>query len=205
MMIEVMPFLHIICNTIENNMAGADRKAVLATIMTAYAMSCIITGLVFLILGLFKLGNLIQFFPRHILIGCIGGIGLFLLATGIEVTAEIKPTLSIEVIRSLFAPSAFKIWGSCVAAALCLKGLQTFLSHPLLVPIFYMTVPCIFYMAAFLLGASVQELRADGWLFDIPTHNGQVSPFWEFWTYYNFPFVNWSAVMGTDINDFERI
>jgi MFS superfamily sulfate permease-like transporter len=196
MMIEVMPFLHIICKSIEDSMVGADRKAVLATIMAAYAMSCVITGLVFLFLGLFKLGNLIQFFPRHILIGCIGGIGLFLLATGIEVTAEIKPALSLDVIRSLFSLHVFKIWGSCVAVALCLKGLQAFVNHPLLVPLFYITVPCLFYLIAFLVGTSTQELRDQGWLFDIATVNGQASPFWEFWTYYDFSIVKWSAVMG---------
>lgn len=79
MMIEVMPFLQIICGIIEQEMEGSESVAVLATIMCAYAMSCVLTGLVFLILGVLKLGNFIQFFPRHILMGCIGGIGLFLL------------------------------------------------------------------------------------------------------------------------------
>ena len=79
MMIEVMPFLQIMCRIIETRMSGRDSKSILATIMCAYSMSCVMTGLVFLLLGLLKLGNLIQFFPRHILIGCIGGIGLFLL------------------------------------------------------------------------------------------------------------------------------
>ena len=81
MMIEVMPFLQIMCGMIETSMAGSDSKAVLATIMCAYAMSCIMTGLVFLCLGILKLGNFIQFFPRHILMGCIGGIGLFLIVS----------------------------------------------------------------------------------------------------------------------------
>jgi hypothetical protein len=79
MMIEVMPFLHIICGIIEKEMEGSESKAVLATIMCAYAMSCVMTGIVFLLLGVLKLGNFIQFFPRHILMGCIGGIGLFLM------------------------------------------------------------------------------------------------------------------------------
>lgn len=59
-MIEVMPFLHIICNIIERQMAGQDDKAILATIMVAIAMSTILTGIVFLLLGVFKLGNIIQ-------------------------------------------------------------------------------------------------------------------------------------------------
>jgi hypothetical protein len=79
MMIEVMPFLQIICAIIESEMKGSESRAILATIMCAYAMSCIMTGLVFLLVGVLKLGNFIHFFPRHILMGCIGGIGLFLI------------------------------------------------------------------------------------------------------------------------------
>jgi SulP family sulfate permease len=32
----------------------------------------------------FQLGKLIHFFPRHVLLGCIGGVGGFLLTTAIE-------------------------------------------------------------------------------------------------------------------------
>jgi MFS superfamily sulfate permease-like transporter len=41
------------------------------------------TGLSFFLLGFLKLGLLIGFFPRHILVGCIGGVGAFLIETGL--------------------------------------------------------------------------------------------------------------------------
>ncbi|KAJ3274174.1 hypothetical protein HDV01_003457 [Terramyces sp. JEL0728] len=91
MMIEVMPFLHIMCQIIETQMVGQSDHSILATIMVSYASSTIVTGLVFILLGVFKLGTVIHFFPRHILVGCIGGIGLFLILTGIEVTAHVPP------------------------------------------------------------------------------------------------------------------
>ena len=59
-MIEVMPFLHIMCTIIEDQMKGSPSHEILATIMVTYAMSTILTGLVFLLLGMFRLGNLIQ-------------------------------------------------------------------------------------------------------------------------------------------------
>jgi SulP family sulfate permease len=70
-----MPFFYIMVRIIQDEMQGASNEAILATIMVAYAMSTVLTGVVFLLLGIFKMGNLIQFFPRHILVGCIGGIG----------------------------------------------------------------------------------------------------------------------------------
>lgn len=50
--------------------------------MVAFALSSILTGLAFGLLGWLKLGSLSEFFPRHILVGCIGGVGAFLFVTG---------------------------------------------------------------------------------------------------------------------------
>lgn len=62
---------------------GEDRPhEVIATTLAAFAFSSILTGLTFLLLGALRLGVLIGFFPRHILIGCIGGVGVFLAITG---------------------------------------------------------------------------------------------------------------------------
>jgi SulP family sulfate permease len=48
---------------------GEDNpKAVVATTFLAFSISSIITGLVFFALGALKLGSLIGFFPRHILV-----------------------------------------------------------------------------------------------------------------------------------------
>ena len=77
-----------------------------------YACSTLVTGIVFLLLGVFKLGNVIQFFPRHILVGCIGGIGLFLLFTAIEVTAHIPPDINFHYLEQIFELEHAKLWGS---------------------------------------------------------------------------------------------
>lgn len=45
-------------------------------------LSALLTGTTFMVLGYAKLGNVIGFFPRHILVGCIGGVGAFLFETG---------------------------------------------------------------------------------------------------------------------------
>jgi SulP family sulfate permease len=49
---------------------GEDRpREIIATTLVAYAMSSVLTGLSFLLLGALKLGTIIGFFPRHILVG----------------------------------------------------------------------------------------------------------------------------------------
>ncbi|KAJ8330548.1 hypothetical protein O5D80_001526 [Batrachochytrium dendrobatidis] len=195
MMIEVMPFLHIMCETIVKEMSGSSTHDITATIMTSYAMSTLLTGIVFLILGIFKLGSLIQFFPRHILIGCIGGIGLFLIFTGIEVTSDIKQEFTLSYLYRIFELSAFKLWGTSLAIALLLKTIQQHVNYNLLIPIFYTCVPIVFYTITFAMGLSIETLRAEHWLFDLP--NSSEMPYWTYLTYFDFGVVNWRAVALT--------
>jgi len=54
-MIEVMPFLHIICQRVIDNIGADKPKEIIATIMVAYVISTLLTGTVFYLLGLFKL------------------------------------------------------------------------------------------------------------------------------------------------------
>ncbi|KAI8918399.1 sulfate transporter family-domain-containing protein, partial [Powellomyces hirtus] len=195
MMIEVMPFLHIICRTISNEMQGASHHSILATVMVAYAMSTLLTGFVFLMLGIFKLGNLVQFFPRHILVGCIGGIGLFLILTGVEVTTGITTAYTWEYLRAIFEPSELKLWGSSFGLAVFLKMMQRRIHHPLFVPLFYVCVPILFYIIVFAGRFALEDVRKAGWLISLP--EGPPAAFYEFWTYYDFSAVNWKAVPAT--------
>jgi SulP family sulfate permease len=195
MMIEVMPFLHIMCSLVEQQMSGAEDRAILATIMVSYASSTIITGMVFLLIGYFKLGNVVQFFPRHILIGCIGGIGFFLLLTGVEITAKIAPVVSLQYFVDLVQPQALKLWLSSFAVAMLLKVLQEFIENPMLVPVFYATIPILFYIIVFSIGIPLEELRAQGWLFQFQSATD--APFYIFWTYFDFSLVDWTAVIAT--------
>ncbi|KAH6581218.1 hypothetical protein BASA61_009176 [Batrachochytrium salamandrivorans] len=184
-----------IAQIVLTEMQGASDHAIIATIMAAYSLSTILTGVVFIIIGIFKLGNLVQFFPRHILVGCIGGIGLFLLFTGIEVTADIQQEFTMEYLRRIFEWTSFKLWGASLAAALLLKAIQRYVSHTLLVPMFYLSIPIIFYTITFSFGMSLDMLRTERWLFDLPS--SEDIPFWTYFTYLDFFAVDWRAVAAT--------
>lgn len=133
----------------------------MATILLSYAASTILTGVLFFLLGYFKLGTVIQFFPRHILIGCIGGIGLFLFVTGIEVSAGLVPNLSN--IHLLFEIDKFILWATALSLAIFLRLLQKRIVFPLLVPLFYVVVPALFYIIVWgILDVSTEELKHQG-------------------------------------------
>ncbi|KAH8547801.1 sulfate transporter family-domain-containing protein [Umbelopsis sp. PMI_123] len=177
---------------------GEDKPhQVVATTIIAFAISSIMTGVAFYILGALKLGSLIGFFPRHILVGTIGGVGWFLVATGIEVSARLEGGMiyDIPTMKELFLNThTLLLWTSALGVALLLRALQHKIKHPLLVPAFFMIVPIVFWFVVLVAGLDVNQVRQDGWVFHLV--EGDV-PFWHFYTYYDFNAIDWAALSST--------
>ncbi|KAJ2891950.1 hypothetical protein IWW38_003406, partial [Coemansia aciculifera] len=191
MLIEAIPFLYAMCETIVRSVGDDQPERIVATTMVAYATSTIITGAVFFSLGFLGIGTLVDFFPRHILVGCIGGVGYFLFQTGLEVTSRLKLELSWHVVRELFRPNTLGLWASSLLVAVLLRVLNSRFKHPLFVPMFFMIVPAAFYMATATLGLSLETLRAAGWVFSLPDSS---VPFYHFYTLFDFGNTDWHAV-----------
>ncbi|CAO3628038.1 unnamed protein product [Cunninghamella blakesleeana] len=197
MMIEVVPFLHIIAESIVQSIGPDQADKVISTTVVAFAISSILTGVAFFLLGALKLGSLIEFFPRHILVATIGGVGWFLVATGIEVSARLDENLTYtwDMFKYIFFDGhVFSLWFSAFAVAILLRILQHRIHSPMLVPVFFMVLPFAFYLIVFIFGLDVNQVRDDGWIFPLVDSN---VPFWHFYTYYNFALVDWKAVAQT--------
>jgi len=140
-----------------------------------------------------------SFFPRHILIGCIGGIGLFLLQTGIEIITGYSFSLTIDYVKNIFTTPTLPIWLLSMGLALCLTLISTKIRHPLLTPTFFFTLPVIFYAVVFIGGFDLNKLREQGWLFNLISDDGgqENVPFYTFWTYFNFKKTQWSVLPYT--------
>jgi sulfate permease, SulP family len=185
---------------------GEDNpKSVIATTILAFSISSIITGLVFFLLGALNLGALIGFFPRHILVGCIGGVGWFLFITGIEVSARLEGNLSYNfaTLKALFQLETLPLWTVPLALAGLLMQIQRKWKHPLIVPMFFMFVPMIFYLVISCIpSVGIADLRRLGWIFEAPKSD---QPWWHFYTLYgisysshsdksDFRATNWTAL-----------
>ncbi|KAI9322467.1 sulfate transporter family-domain-containing protein [Dichotomocladium elegans] len=193
----VVPFLHIMAEQIVRYIGEEHQQAIVASTMVAFAVSSIMTGLAFFLLGAFNLGSLIGFFPRHILVGTIGGVGWFLVATGIEVSARLEEDLhyTIPMARRLFLDThTLLLWTSALGAALLLRAIQHRVNNALVVPTFFMTLPIVFYILVFISRNNVSEMRNSGWIFPLVESN---LPFWHFYTNFNFSLVDWRAVGQT--------
>lgn len=195
-MIEVTPFFHTMALSIASQMAGESQEAIIATTITTYAASSIVTGLVFYILGKCRLGLLVGFFPRHILVGCIGGVGYFLIATGIEVSSRLEGGLEYNAptFQYLFSSSNVILeWTVPLALAVVLIVLQHKVHNTLLVPLYFITVFALFHLIVSLVPAwSLESARASGWVFPAVEDN---EPWYSFYFLYKFQLVDWFAIL----------
>ncbi|KAI0141048.1 sulfate transporter family protein [Hypoxylon sp. NC0597] len=193
-LIEVVPFFHNMAATITSIVGEDQPDAVIATTITSFALSSMLTGLVFFLMGKFRLGYVVGFIPRHILIGCIGGVGWFLIATGFEVSARLEEFhYDLDTGRRLVQPDTLPLWLIPLALAIILFGLQRKITSKYFLPIYILCVPIFFYFFVFSLDSlDPENLRKAGWIFEAP-EAGQ--PWWYFWTLYKFNLVHWGAIL----------
>ena len=200
--------------TILTEVGEENPKAVLATTILSYSLSAILTGIVFFAMGACGLGSLIGFFPRHILIGCIGGVGWFLVATGLEVSARLEGNLeyNLATFQKLLRLDTIFLWTIPLLLAVLLMVAQRWVKHPLFVPCYFLVIPAVFYFfVAAIPNLQLDELRDLGWVFGKPAAG---VPFYHFYTLYgrsivesprrkftdlvlDFNAVDWSALAST--------
>jgi len=195
-MIEVVPFFHKMAFQILNRVGEDNPKSVLATTVLSFSISSVLTGAVFFLMGACRLGSLIGFFPRHILIGCIGGVGWFLFATGIEVSARLPGNLEYDIptLKHLFRGDTVLLWTIPLALAIVLMIIQRYVKSNLLVGGYFVSVAAIFYFFKFALGIQMDTLHSGGWIFDSPPAS---HPWYHFWTLYEFEAIHWEALADT--------
>lgn len=196
-MIEVVPFFHKMAFTILARVGQDNPKSVLATTIISYSLSSVLTGAVFFLMGKCKLGSLIGFFPRHILIGCIGGVGWFLVATGLEVSARLDGSLeyNMTTFQKLIQGDTIFLWTTPLALALTLLVAKHWIKYPLVDAAYFLSIIAIFYFfVAAIPNLKLPNLRGKGWVFEAPDAS---IPFYHFYSLYDFKAVDWEAVLAT--------
>ena len=170
--------------TILARVGKGNPRAVLATTILSYSLSSVLTGAVFYLMGKCKLGALIGFFPSHILMGCIGGVGWFLVATGLEVSARLEGNLEYNMVtlRKLFEIETIFLWMIPLILAIVLLSIKRWIKHSLTDATYFLSIIAIFYFfVAAIPDLKLPELRAKGWVFDAPEAG---VPFYHFYSLY---------------------
>ncbi|CAN8098492.1 unnamed protein product [Discula destructiva] len=219
MLIEVLPFLRGVASDIRDAL-GDDSDSVVPTVMVAYALSSVLTGIVFLLLGALGLGRLISYFPPTVLTGAIGGIGvaLFILGLGLPLPSDVTLTLAnagqvlfsrdhVGVLLASLLPIIFLCYS--VRSAWLSKLTRGAVEHPYYVPLFLLSIGLFFWVIVAGVGIArlggVAGLAADNWLFETPASSaeGGVRGFVDainYWQLFDFGKVRMSALGNAATN-----
>ena len=189
MMVENIPFMHTIANTVLASQGTGIES--FSTILMTFALSSITCGILFYVLGAYKLGNVVYYFPRHVIVGCIGGVGVFVTQTGFEVSCNQTWSWTWHSVTIFAATNSYPLWLTSCLFVLGLRLLCLKFRVPLLPPFYFVTIPLAFYLIVFLMGVSLESLTKQGWFFESAEHAE-----WNLqWTLIRLEYVDWWVIL----------
>ncbi|GMM27431.1 Vsb1 protein [Martiniozyma asiatica (nom. inval.)] len=203
-MIEITPFFHQMAINIMVKLQRSNvndpllNEKILTTTIFTFVISSIITGITFGILGKCKLGKLVGFFPRHILVGCIGGVGYFLFITAIEVSSRIEGGFeyNFKTLKFLMEPLTFLQWTIPLILTLVLISIQKFISNSsLIVPLYFILIFILFHLLIWIVpNWNLTIARDFGWIFNLDNSSSN-EPWYQFYHYYDFNLCQWWLII----------
>ncbi|KAG1824746.1 sulfate transporter family-domain-containing protein [Suillus subaureus] len=178
MMIEVVPFFHILASTIARDIGDSYPKEIIATTIAAFALSSVLTDV-------------------------LGGLAVFLILTGLTVSTRLPsdaldpPTL--ETLRYfIFNSHALAQWIPPLVLAVLLRFITMRWKHQLVFPVYFMIVPVVFYVVVAAAQLDLGVLRRDGWLFDMAEGTGGGEDKWyEFYSYLDLGLIRFTPLRTT--------
>ena len=171
------------------------------TVVAATLIVTLLCGVVFLLLGTFKLGNLVRFVPYPVVGGFLAGTGWLLFKGGIFVASGISiPTIKqilkehtlLSVLEQLVREHQLVRWvPALLFGAVMLLAVRA-IKRPLVIPIVLGIGVVVFALGMVLTGSSLEEAREGRWL---------LGPFdavrlWQPWTLRSLSGADWSTVIG---------
>ena len=170
--IETAVVLGVISAAIADSL-GAGAPA-LATLVATIVLSTLSLGVVFLALGVFRLGNVIRYIPFPVIGAFLAYIAWLLLRGGMS--TMVGQPLSLSASLLLLQPRLLPYWLPGALAAIGLLTLQLVRRHYLNTPVVLVASVAVFWLVVWLTGTSAAELRTAGYLLPAPPPEQSWSP-----------------------------
>jgi len=145
--------------TFPEDLGEADRAAVFIAL---FALTTVITGLFFLLLGSCRLGTLIRFIPYPVVGGVLAGLGVLLVIGAVSVSAG--ETFAIGEAFSYFGADDLLRWGPSLGLGVLLVVITRRFKGLFTIPACMLAGIVVFYAIALGSGVSHAELESAGWM-----------------------------------------
>ena len=163
--------LAVMASGILQSLSSAAPREKFITVVTVVVITSVLTGLLFILMGQFKLGSLVRFLPYPVIGGFLAGTGWLLVTGGIGVMSDVS--FSFTNPGALFQSSLLLRWIPGLLFALIMLAILNRYSHFLLLPGMLFGIAILFYGVALFTRIPVSTLSAQGWLLG-PFTNGNL-------------------------------
>jgi len=154
--------LAVISTGMLQSLASAEPREKFITVVAVIAITSLLTGLLFVLMGQFRLGSLVRFLPYPVIGGFLAGTGWLLVTGGIGVMAD--ASFSFTNPGTLFQSNLIIRWMPGLIFAVTMLAILNRYNHFLLLPGMLVGIALLFYSVAFSSGISASTLSAQGWL-----------------------------------------
>ncbi|WKZ37239.1 MAG: SulP family inorganic anion transporter [Anaerolineales bacterium] len=176
---------------IAGGLAGsASAQVVFSTTLAGVMIGSLITGLIFLLIGQFQLGNLVRYIPYPVVGGFLAGTGWLLTRGAIEVMAG--ETLNVQTLLGLMQSDKLLLWLPGTIYAMIVLVVLRKVNHFLVWPGIVFSAVILFYAALFATGTSIEQARSMGLLLQSFPSGGLWKPF----TLATLNQVDWNILAG---------
>jgi SulP family sulfate permease len=168
----------------------SNPEALFPTVTAAITVAGLATGIVFVGMGWFKLGNLIRFIPYPVIGGFLAGTGWLVISGAFKTMADTPLTLA--TIPDLFQPELLWRWLPGVLFGVVTWLLVRRFRHYLILPSMILGGVALFYLVMGLTNTSISQASELGFLFK-PFPAGGL---WQPPPFADFQLVEWGAILA---------
>lgn len=171
-------------------MVGAPGEAHFMTVTMLLVVSGLITGVLFLMIGHFRLSNLFRFIPYPVAGGFFAGTGWVLSLAALSVMAGVN--LQWETLPRIFDADMVWRWGPGAAYALVLAVIMRRMNSITVVMVSLVAAAGLYHLGLSLLDIPVADARARGLLLSGMPEGG----LWPAFGLKDLEYVDWGVVAG---------
>ncbi len=132
------------------------------TVTAAIVVTTLLTGLFFLAMGYFELGNLARFLPYPVIGGFLAGTGWLLISGAVSLMADMP--VNLAQLPALMQVDTIAHWLPGILLAIVTMLVLNYFDHYLALPGMLLLALILFFAYALVSGVSLADLSAGGWL-----------------------------------------
>ncbi|HEX6580697.1 MAG TPA: SulP family inorganic anion transporter [Actinomycetota bacterium] len=167
-----------------------EHPDIFLTVVAATLVVTVLCGILFLVIGRFRLGGLIRFVPYPVVGGFLAGTGWLLFKGGIYVATG--TLLHLRTVPTMIRQYQLVHWLPALAFGVILLISVRVVKRPLVIPAVIVIGLVVFVAGMVATGSSIEEVREGGWLLFSPSETAQP---WKPWALRALGGADWPSVL----------